>query len=47
LIVFILGMVLGWLRIRYNTTTAMIAHAVYNSSLVVFTLLAAQLLNNS
>ncbi len=47
LIVFLLGLLLGWLRIRYNTTTAMIAHAVYNSSLVLFTLLAAQFLNNS
>ena len=47
LIVFILGLLLGWLRIKYNTTTAMVAHAVYNSSLVLFTLLAAQVLNNS
>ena len=33
LIVFALGMVLGWVRLRYNTTTSMIMHAVYNSSL--------------
>lgn len=33
LIVFLLGLVLGWIRIRHNTTTAMIVHAVYNSSL--------------
>lgn len=33
LIVFVLGLVLGWIRIRHNTTTAMIVHAVYNSSL--------------
>lgn len=33
LIVFLLGLVLGWIRIRHNTTTAMIVHGVYNSSL--------------
>ncbi len=32
-IVFILGMVLGWVRIRQNTTTSMIVHAVYNMTL--------------
>jgi len=32
-IVFLLGLVLGLLRIRRNTTTAMLAHAVYNISL--------------
>jgi membrane protease YdiL (CAAX protease family) len=33
LIVFLLGLLLGWLRLRYSTTTAMITHAVYNMSL--------------
>jgi len=46
-VVFALGLLLGWLRIKYNTTTAMIAHAVYNSSLVLLTMLAAQALGNS
>lgn len=32
-IVFALGMVLGLIRIRHNTSTAMITHAVYNISL--------------
>ncbi|MGQ9489704.1 MAG: lysostaphin resistance A-like protein [Anaerolineae bacterium] len=31
--VFLVGLVLGFLRLRANTTTAMIAHAVYNMSL--------------
>jgi len=33
LIVFVLGLVLGYLRNRHNTTTAMITHAVYNMTL--------------
>jgi membrane protease YdiL (CAAX protease family) len=33
LIVFVLGLVLGWVRIRHNTTTAMILHAAYNGVL--------------
>lgn len=33
LIVFLLGLVLGWLRMRYNTTFTMIVHAVYNMTL--------------
>lgn len=47
LVVFALGLLLGWLRMRYNTTTAMVAHAVYNSTLVLFAMLAAQFLGNS
>jgi membrane protease YdiL (CAAX protease family) len=46
LIVFLLGMMLGWLRLRYNTSTAMIAHAVYNSTLAILAVTAAQFLNN-
>lgn len=33
LLVFLLGMLLGWLRLRYNTSTAMLTHAVYNMTL--------------
>jgi membrane protease YdiL (CAAX protease family) len=33
LLVFILGMLLGLLRLRYNTSTAMITHATYNMTL--------------
>lgn len=33
LLVFVLGMVLGLLRQRYNTSTSMIAHAIYNIAL--------------
>lgn len=32
-VVFGIGLILGWVRIRHNTTTAMIVHAVYNSTL--------------
>lgn len=33
LIVFLLGLLLGWARLRYNTSTSMILHATYNISL--------------
>lgn len=45
-VVFLLGMMLGWLRLRYNTSTAMIAHAVYNSTLALVAVTAVQFLNN-
>ena len=32
-VVLILGLVLGWQRIRYNTSSAMITHATYNITL--------------
>jgi uncharacterized protein len=32
-IVFLLGLLLGWVRYRYNTSTAMVLHAVYNMTL--------------
>ncbi len=32
-VVFVLGLVLGWQRIRYNTSSAMITHATYNITL--------------
>ena len=42
LIVFVLGLVLGWVRNRHNTTTTMIAHAVYNSSIGLIGYLSIQ-----
>jgi len=33
LVVFVLGLVLGLLRIRYNTSTSMTTHATYNMTL--------------
>ncbi len=39
LIVFGVGLVLGLLRMRYNTTTAMVAHAVYNMTLGLIAML--------
>lgn len=47
LIVLLLGFVLGWLRLRYNTSTAMITHAVYNSTLGVIAYIAATYLNGN
>jgi len=44
LIVFGLGLVLGLIRQRYNTMTAIITHALYNSLLGVFAYFAAQFL---
>lgn len=46
LIVFVLGMILGMIRSRYNTSAAMITHAVYNSTLALLASLAGQFLNN-
>lgn len=44
LIVLLLGLLLGWLRIRYNTTTAMVTHAVYNMSLGLLAYLGVSLM---
>lgn len=44
-IVFLLGLVLGWVRIRHNTSTAMILHAVYNMTLGLLGYLGIQFLN--
>lgn len=44
LIVLGLGLVLGILRQRYNTTTAIVTHAIYNSLLGVIAYLGAQFL---
>lgn len=41
LVVLVLGLVLGWLRLRYNTSTAIITHAVYNMALGLIAYLAA------
>ncbi|MBK8046275.1 MAG: CPBP family intramembrane metalloprotease [Anaerolineales bacterium] len=46
-IVFGLGLVLGLIRIRYNTTTSMITHAVYNSTLVTVSMLAVSVAQNA
>ena len=46
LIVFLLGIVLGVIRSRYNTSTAMITHAAYNSTLALLASFAGQILNN-
>ena len=40
LIVFLLGVVLAYLRLRYNTTTSMVTHAVYNITLGVLAYLS-------
>ncbi|MCW5839742.1 MAG: CPBP family intramembrane metalloprotease [Caldilinea sp.] len=45
-IVFLLGVVLGIIRSRFNTSTAMITHAVYNSTLALLASLAGQFLSN-
>ncbi|MCC9075038.1 CPBP family intramembrane metalloprotease [Litorilinea aerophila] len=45
LIVFLLGLVLGWVRLRHNTTTAMVVHAVYNMTLGLLAYLSSSLLN--
>ncbi|MCB0125255.1 MAG: CPBP family intramembrane metalloprotease [Caldilineaceae bacterium] len=39
LIVFVVGMILGLLRKRYNTTTSMMMHATYNIALALLTTL--------
>jgi membrane protease YdiL (CAAX protease family) len=44
LIVFLLGLLLGWVRIRYNTSTAMALHAVYNMTLSALAILGASFL---
>ena len=41
-IVLVLGLVLGWERKKFNTTTTIITHALYNSTLGVIAYLAAQ-----
>jgi membrane protease YdiL (CAAX protease family) len=45
LIVFVLGLVLGYLRKRHNTTTSMITHAVYNMTLGLIAMVGASMLN--
>ena len=45
LVVFLLGLVLGVVRIRYNTSTSMIVHAVYNISLGLITYFGLQFLD--
>jgi membrane protease YdiL (CAAX protease family) len=45
-VVFFAGLIFALLRRRYNTTTAMIAHATYNTSLGLLALLALEVLEN-
>ena len=40
LVVFVLGLVLGWLRKNHNTSTAMIMHASYNITLAIIAYLS-------
>lgn len=42
LLVFLVGGLFGLLRIRFNTTTSILAHATYNSTLGLLALLAQQ-----
>jgi membrane protease YdiL (CAAX protease family) len=44
-VVFLLGLLLGWLRLRFNTSTAMITHAVYNMSLGLIAYLSTTILD--
>jgi membrane protease YdiL (CAAX protease family) len=44
-IVLVLGFLLGWLRLRYNTSTAMITHAVYNMTLGLIAYLSTTMLD--
>jgi membrane protease YdiL (CAAX protease family) len=44
-VVLILGFLLGWLRLRYNTSTAMITHAVYNMTLGLLAYFGSSLLD--
>jgi uncharacterized protein len=45
-VVFFAGLIFALLRRRFNTSTAMIAHATYNTSLGLLALLALELLGN-
>ncbi len=45
LLVFVLGLVLAWLRIRHNTTTAMVAHATYNMTIGLMAYLSVRMLD--
>ncbi len=44
LVVFVLGLLLGWVRVRRNTTTAMILHAAYNIVIGLMGLLAVKMM---
>ncbi|MCB0156810.1 MAG: CPBP family intramembrane metalloprotease [Caldilineaceae bacterium] len=43
-VVFVLGLVLGWLRRNHNTTTSMIMHASYNITLAIIAYLSLRFL---
>ena len=46
-VVFAAGLIFAWLRHRYNTVAAMLAHATYNITLGLLALLALRLLENT
>jgi membrane protease YdiL (CAAX protease family) len=46
LVVFLLGLVLGYVRMRHNTSTTMIVHAVYNITLGLLAYLSLNFLDN-
>ena len=41
IVIFLLGLALGWIRNRWSTTLAALVHAGYNTSLMLFALAAA------
>lgn len=45
-LIFLLGLALGWIRNRYSTTTAALVHAAYNATLVILSIYAANLVGN-
>jgi membrane protease YdiL (CAAX protease family) len=45
LAVFLVGLVLGWVRMRHNTTTAMALHATYNITLGLLAYLSTSMLD--
>ncbi len=44
--VFAVGLVLGWLRLRHNTTTSMVTHATYNFILALLAFMSIDILQN-
>jgi len=46
LVVFLLGIVLGLVRIRHNTSTSMIVHAIYNITLGLLAYLSLNFLDS-
>ncbi len=46
-VVFVAGLIFAGLRLRYNTTTSMLAHATYNTTLGLLAMLAVQVMENT